>query len=196
MGTEHLAQVILLTGPSGSGKSYLAARSGLPVLRLDDFYRDGGDPALPWSAEIGAVDWDHPDSWNATAAIGALEQVCRTGSSEVPVYDHPTDRVTGIRRFQLGDHDRFIAEGVFAAELVADCRSRALLADAIVVTRSPELNFVRRLVRDLSEGRDPPAVLWRRGWHQLRTERAFVRRQIDLGCRPCGAAGTRQALAE
>jgi uridine kinase len=151
---------------------------------------------LPWSAEIGAVDWDHPDSWNATAAIGTLEQVCRTGSAEVPVYDHPTDRVTGTQPFLLGDHDRFIAEGVFAAELVAECRRRGLLADAIVVTRSPGLNFARRLVRDLSEGRDPPAVLWRRGWHQLRTERAFVRRQIDLGCRPCGAADTRRALSE
>ncbi|CAM5227050.1 Uridine kinase OS=Streptomyces tendae OX=1932 GN=GUR47_16240 PE=4 SV=1 [Streptomyces tendae] len=38
---------MLLCGPSGSGKSRLAAHSGLPVLRLDDFYKEGTDPTLP-----------------------------------------------------------------------------------------------------------------------------------------------------
>ena len=41
------ALVVLLGGPSGSGKSSLAARTGLPVLHLDDFYRAGDDPSLP-----------------------------------------------------------------------------------------------------------------------------------------------------
>lgn len=31
---------------SGSGRSRLAARAGLPVLRLEDFYCDGADPFL------------------------------------------------------------------------------------------------------------------------------------------------------
>lgn len=35
-------RVVLLAGPSGSGKSHLAERSGLPVLRLDDFYKEAG----------------------------------------------------------------------------------------------------------------------------------------------------------
>lgn len=34
-------RVVLLAGPSGSGKSPLARASGLPVITLDDFYRDG-----------------------------------------------------------------------------------------------------------------------------------------------------------
>ncbi|MEV5267167.1 uridine kinase, partial [Streptomyces werraensis] len=37
------ARVVLLCGPSGSGKSLVSARSGLPVLRLDDFYKEGDD---------------------------------------------------------------------------------------------------------------------------------------------------------
>ena len=60
------ARVIVLAGPSGSGKSRLAARLGLPVLRLDDFYKDGDDPTLPrieHGANAGMVDWDHPASW-------------------------------------------------------------------------------------------------------------------------------------
>ena len=41
------AQVIVLAGPSGAGKSRVAEHSGLPILRLDDFYKSGGDPTLP-----------------------------------------------------------------------------------------------------------------------------------------------------
>ena len=68
------ARVVLLAGPSGSGKSYVAHRTGLPVLCLDDFYRDGDDPDLP--RVDGAVDWESPLAWNA-AAIIALSAVIR-----------------------------------------------------------------------------------------------------------------------
>ena len=51
MSTPHLARVVILAGPSGSGRSRLAAclhrAHGWPVVRLDDFYRDGADPSLP-----------------------------------------------------------------------------------------------------------------------------------------------------
>src|SRR6476659_4078292 len=60
------ARVIVLAGPSGAGKSRLAARVGLPGLRLDDFYKSGGDPTLPRiteGANAGMVDWDDPESW-------------------------------------------------------------------------------------------------------------------------------------
>ena len=54
------ARVIVLAGPSGAGKSRLAERLRLPVLRLDDFYKNGGDPTLPRiaaGANAGLVDW-------------------------------------------------------------------------------------------------------------------------------------------
>ena len=50
----------MLAGPSGAGKSRLADRLGLPVLRLDDFYKSGGDPTLPvitHCANAGLTDW-------------------------------------------------------------------------------------------------------------------------------------------
>ena len=76
------AQVIVLAGPSGAGKSRLAERLGLPVLRLDDFYKNGDDPTLPRitaGANAGIVDWDHPDSWLHDDAMAALDRLCRDG---------------------------------------------------------------------------------------------------------------------
>lgn len=45
------ARVIVLAGPSGQVKSRLSDRIGLPVLRLDDFYKSTGDPTLPKISE-------------------------------------------------------------------------------------------------------------------------------------------------
>ena len=72
-----IARVIVLAGPSGAGKSRLSRRLGLPVLRLDDFYKDGRDPTLPRIAEgpnHGLVDWDHPDSWLHDVLVEVLDQ--------------------------------------------------------------------------------------------------------------------------
>ena len=68
---------MLLCGPSGSGKSLVAARSGLPVLRLDDFYKEGDDPTLPLVTGSSDIDWDHPDSWDADAAVAAIAGAVR-----------------------------------------------------------------------------------------------------------------------
>jgi uridine kinase len=179
-------QVIVLAGPSGSGKSHLADRLGLPVLRLDDFYKEGDDPTLPLLDLAGGdpiVDWDHPDSWNAAAAVAAIEELCRTGRTDAPVYDLATSSTTGHRVVELAGAAYFVAEGIFAQEIVAECAARALLADAVCVTQRPVVTFVRRFSRDLREHRKPPLVLLRRGLHLLRAHRAVVRHAEERGCR-------------
>ncbi|MGW7421446.1 uridine kinase family protein [Streptomyces sp. NPDC054813] len=179
------ARVVLLCGPSGSGKSLVAARSGLPVLRLDDFYKEGDDPTLPLVAGSSDIDWDHPESWDAEVAVEAIARLCATGSTPVPVYDIALSARTGEEPLHIGRTPLFIAEGIFAAEIVERCRELGLLADALCLNRGPMRTFRRRFLRDLKEGRKSVPFLLRRGWRLMRSERAIVARQVSLGAHPC-----------
>lgn len=181
------AQVIVLAGPSGSGKSRLCRRLGLPFVNLDDFYKDGDDPTLPRVALPGGeeiVDWDDPGSWLSDEAADALEELCRKGSADVPVYEIARDGRTGHRTVDIGDAPYVVAEGIFAQEVVALCRDRGFLAAAICVRNHPVVTFWRRLTRDLRERRKPPHVLLRRGWLLMRQEPRIVAHAVALGCEP------------
>lgn len=179
------ARVIVLAGPSGAGKSRLAARLGLPVLRLDDFYHpaDHADlPLLTRGANAGLVDWDDPGTWNLEAAVATIEALCHRGHAEVPVYSIPLSRPVGTQSLDLGPHTHFVAEGIFAPEVVSHCAERGLLAAAHCVRQHPLVTFWRRLTRDLEERRKPPVVLVRRGLALLRDQRRVVADAVAKGC--------------
>jgi uridine kinase len=180
------AQVIVLAGPSGAGKSRLAERLGLPILRLDDFYKDGDDPTLPRitvGANAGLVDWDDSASWHEQDALTALRELCTMGHSEVPVYEIAENGRTGSRAVDLGGSTLFVAEGIFAPEVVAACREEGMLAAAYCITQHPLVTFWRRLTRDLREHRKPPLVLLRRGTALMRDQQRVVAHAVREGCR-------------
>lgn len=184
-GSTDPSRVILLTGPSGSGKSRLSARSGLPVLRLDDFYKEAGNPTLPLVPGTDDVDWDSPLSWDADAAVAAVGALCRDGSTTVPVYDIAASARTGAETLALGGAPLFVAEGIFAADIATRCRELGLLADAVCLRGRPFTTFRRRLARDVREGRKSWLFLLRRGWRLMRDEGAIVERHRALGAYPC-----------
>ena len=189
--------MVLLAGPSGSGKSRLAGLLGCPRLNLDDFYFDEDHSELPRirrtvAADTSpAVDWDDVDSWDRRAAVAAVTALCRTGVAPVPVYDIGTSRRTGSRTMTLAGASVFVAEGVFAPEIVADCRAADLDVDALYLDRPRTQNAVFRLVRDVAEHRKPLPVLLRRGLALWRAEPELRRQALAAGCRP---VGMRQAL--
>jgi uridine kinase len=177
--------VIVLAGPSGSGKSHLADRLALPVLRLDDFYRDGSDPALPRitsGANAGLVDWDDPASWLCSEAVDALTTLCRTGTVDTPVYDIAHDGRNGSRTLSLSGSHLVVAEGIFAQHVVGPLQSAGLLAAAYCLRQHPMVTFWRRLTRDLREHRKPPLVLVRRGLALARDQRRIVAEAVAAGC--------------
>jgi uridine kinase len=180
-----VSRVVVLAGPSGIGKSRLAALTGLPVLRLDDFYRSGGDPELPLithGANAGLVDWDDPGSWHAQAAVRAIVELADTGRTVAPVYDIARNGPSGTHEVTLDGATLFVAEGIFAQQIVADCRQRGVLAAAFCLRQHPLVTFWRRLTRDLREHRKPPLVLVRRGWALMRDQQRVIADAQSLGC--------------
>lgn len=178
------AQVLVLGGPSGSGKSrwsaQLSREHGWPVVRLDDYYKDGGDPTLPMLS-LDVPDWDDVQSWRCADAVDALELLCRTGELIAPVYDISTSAASGTQQVRLGEARTVIAEGIFAPYVIEPLRSRGLLAGAYCVHHNRWVTFARRLVRDLSERRKPPLMLVRRGLRLARAEPQIVQEQMRLG---------------
>jgi uridine kinase len=179
------ARVIVLAGPSGSGKSRLAAATGLPVLRLDDFYRDGDDPALPLidhGANTGLVDWDDPRSWHADEAVRAICELAAAGRTVAPVYDIGRNGTSGTHVVDLDGAHLFVAEGIFAQEIVGTCAEHGVLAAALCLRQHPLVTFWRRLTRDLREHRKPPLVLLRRGWALMRDQKHVIDDAVAHGC--------------
>ncbi|WP_307803759.1 ATP-binding protein [Micromonospora echinofusca] len=152
------------------------------MLCLDDFYKNGDDPTLPRRGD--QVDWESPLSWDAGAAVDTIARLLRDGKAEVPVYAIGADRRVDTRVLDLAGSPLFVAEGIFAAEIVAECRRRGLLAGAYALRRPRGATFLRRLRRDLAEQRKAPGVLLRRGLTLLRAEPAVLRRQAGLGAQP------------
>ena len=191
-------RVVIIAGPSGAGKSRLAAhlqeRHGWPIVRLDDFYRDGDDPSLP-ILRMGVPDWDNPRSWHADAAAHALVGLCQNGAVDLPTYDIGSSRTVGHSAVTAEPGQLILAEGIFAAEIIADLAAAGVLAAAYCVHAGRWLTFCRRLVRDLAERRKPPWVLWRRGLLLCRLEPEIVTRHVALGAQPVSAAEAMTAVA-
>ncbi len=187
--------MVVLAGPSGSGKSRLAAHTGLPVVRLDDFYRSGDDPGLPLitdGANAGLVDWDDPGSWHTDEAVRAICDLARTGRTVAPLYDIARNGSSGTHEVDVTGFPLFVAEGIFAQEVVEACRSEGVLAAALCLDQYPLVTFWRRLTRDLREHRKPPLVLLRRGWALLRDQRRVV---ADAQAHGCEVVSSHQAAA-
>lgn len=174
--------VVLVAGPSGSGKSHLAARAGLPLLRLDDFYRAGDEPGLPHT--LGIVDWDDPASWNCDAAVSALVELCATGAADVPDYRIALNRAVGTHVVNLGDASAVLCEGIFAPELLRPLFRAGVAVRPLWLDRPTLPNFARRLRRDLAEHRKPPLVLVRRGLALARTEPKLRADALRRGFQP------------
>ena len=168
---------MLVAGPSGSGKSRLVLASGLPQVRLDDFYHDADHPGLPQT--LGIPDWDDPATWNGEAAVAALTELLATGRTHTPDYSIPESRKVGEKQLVIPDDAPVVlAEGIFAIEALPLAVAAGLDAVGIFIDRPGWLVAWYRFRRDLKQKRKPPWVLVRRGLALWRAQGSLKRRAV------------------
>jgi len=189
--------LILLGGASGSGKSYLARRYGRPRLRLDDFYREIAEdvtdsfPRTPY----GEIDWDHPGTWNADAALAATRELLATGETSTPKYDSSISSYVGRRRVRRPEGGVIVAETIFASTALPLFRAAGLPVTAYYVDSPRWLTTIQRFARDVREHRKPVPFLLKRGLALYRADPALRRSHLEAGFVPVSKRRIKTILA-
>ena len=160
MATRHIPLTIGVAGGTGSGKTTVAdvilervGKERIAYLPHDAYYRELIGLPLEQRA---AMNFDHPDSLETELMIMHIEQLKRGRPVEIPIYDFSTHSRTG-ETIKVEPHPVIIVEGIL---LFADKKLREMLDVKIFVDTDPDIRFIRRLQRDISErGRTTDSVI-------------------------------------
>ena len=157
---KHVPLIIGVAGGTGSGKTTVAnvilkrvGEKHIAYLPHDAYYRDLGD--LPYDQKA-AMNFDHPNSLETELMIEHIKTLKQGLPVDIPVYDFSTHSRTN-RTIRVNPHPVVVVEGIL---LFADKELRELLDIRIFVDTDPDIRFIRRLQRDISErGRTTEMVI-------------------------------------
>ncbi|MEF9969480.1 MAG: nucleoside kinase [Ruthenibacterium sp.] len=176
------AKVVMLTGPSASGKTttahklsaeVIARGGGSAVISLDNFFKNIEDyPRL----SDGTVDYESVDALDINGINRALLALVRTGKTEIPDFDFCREqRRQGTIQVEVGDGIVFI-EGIHALnprltallpqhsvyKIYAGMREEySFHGQRILPTR--DVRLARRMVRDIKfrgHGLEKTMAMW------------------------------------
>ncbi|MFC2028475.1 uridine kinase [Chloroflexota bacterium] len=152
--------IIGIAGGSGSGKTTVAQsilqRVGperIAYLQHDQYYKDLS--GLP-PAQRAAINFDHPNSLETSLMIQHVEALRGGQPVEVPIYDFSTHSRTE-NTFTVQSRRVVLVEGIL---IFIESQLRELFDVKIYVDTDPDIRFIRRLQRDISErGRSMESVI-------------------------------------
>jgi uridine kinase len=152
--------IIGVAGGSGSGKTTVVREivrelgpDHVTVIQHDSYYRDrsGMTPA-----ERAALNYDHPDALETALLVRHVRSLQDGGPVRVPVYDFSTHTRTD-RTVEATPRRAVILEGIL---VLAERELRDLMDIRVFVDTDPDIRFIRRLGRDLTErGRSVESVV-------------------------------------
>lgn len=149
-----------VAGGSGSGKTTISnallERVGtehIAYLEQDAYYKDIRD--IPYS-HSPIINFDHPDSIETDLLIQHIRQLKNGETVDVPVYNFTTYcRTSDVKQVQ--PQPIILVEGIL---IFVEPELRKLFDVRIFVDTDPDLRFIRRLKRDISErGRTVDSVI-------------------------------------
>lgn len=143
--------VIGIAGGSGSGKTTVAnavlqrvGRHRIAYLPHDAYYRDMRDLQ---GKQHDQINFDHPDSFENGLLIQHVRTLREWKPIELPVYDFTSDTRTA-ETIHVEPRRVILVEGIL---IFADSELRSLFDVKIFVDTDPDLRFIRRLQRDITE---------------------------------------------
>lgn len=174
--SKALCKVIMLAGPSSSGKTTTAhilldalreCGVGSQVISLDNFYR--GEAAAPL-LEDGRHDYESVEALNVPLLERCLLDLLETNACEMPVFDFEKHRPhVYTHSLRLGQRDIAVVEGIHALNptISRHLPEEGVLKMYISVKQGLEeqgepllspnqVRLVRRLVRDYLFRNNPP----------------------------------------
>jgi uridine kinase len=152
--------VIGIAGGTGSGKTTVAdvildkvGREKIAYLPHDAYYRDLSH--LP-REKRAKINFDHPDSLETSLLIEHIDQLKEWQSIELPIYDFKTHTRTSKSK-RIEPRSVTFVEGIL---IFAEPELRRMFDVKIYVDTDPDIRFIRRLQRDISErGRTTQSVI-------------------------------------
>jgi len=152
--------VIGIAGGSGSGKTTVAnvvleqvGEQKIAFLAHDAYYKDLSD--LPYS-QRAKINFDHPNSLDTELIIQHVKSLKNWQPIRLPIYDFKTHTRTN-QSIPVEPQAVIIVEGIL---IFAEPELRKLFDVKIFVDTDPDIRFIRRLERDISErGRTTQTVI-------------------------------------
>ena len=152
--------VIGIAGGTGSGKTTVAnvivERIGadhIAYLPHDAYYKDLSD--LPDNQRI-QVNFDHPDSLDTDLFYKHIQLLKNNQPIDLPVYDFKTHSRTE-QTHRIAPQPVILVEGIL---IFIEAELRKLFDIKIFVDTDPDIRFIRRLQRDITErGRTTESVI-------------------------------------
>jgi uridine kinase len=143
--------LIGIAGGTGSGKTTVAQvildRTGaerIALLPHDAYYRDLSQLS---ETQRALVNFDHPDSLETELLVSHLLALIEWQAVDVPVYDFSAHARTS-RTVRMDPQPVILVEGIL---VFAEAELRDLFDVKIFVDTPPDIRFIRRLQRDMTE---------------------------------------------
>ena len=152
--------VMGIGGGSGSGKSTIVKEilkqlgtEKVSVIQHDSYYKNR--PELSFE-ERTKINFDHPDSLETNLLVEHLNLLISGKNVEIPVFHHFTKYLRDSSTKKVESRPILIVEGILVFN---DKKLRDLMNLKVFVDVPPDLRFISRLKRDLSEhGRSVASV--------------------------------------
>lgn len=157
--SERHVITIGVAGGSASGKSTIskailaqAGQENIAYLLHDSYYKNAADLGI----EISQMNYDHPDSLDTALLIEHVQRLREWQSVEIPIYDF-VHHCRSAQTRTVHPQPVILVEGIL---VLAENALRELFDIKIFVDTPPDIRFIRRLSRDVSErGRTVESVI-------------------------------------